>query len=84
MFHAYRIPRLEQDSYSICDPYVYIHAVVAYKGHFVKVSLIDNVTREVISASTLETNLKLIMESNYELSELGYLTGDKYAFSCLL
>mmetsp|Transcript_18758 Transcript_18758/g.20218 ORF Transcript_18758/g.20218 Transcript_18758/m.20218 type:complete len:674 (-) Transcript_18758:1053-3074(-) len=75
MFHACRIPRLEQDSYRIYDPYVYKHAIVAYKGHFFKIPLIDN-AGEVISVSALETNLKLIMDSNYELSELGYLTGD--------
>eukprot|EP00751_Fragilariopsis_kerguelensis_P002173 CAMPEP_0170827376 /NCGR_PEP_ID=MMETSP0733-20121128/47217_1 /TAXON_ID=186038 /ORGANISM="Fragilariopsis kerguelensis, Strain L26-C5" /LENGTH=436 /DNA_ID=CAMNT_0011191513 /DNA_START=548 /DNA_END=1859 /DNA_ORIENTATION=- len=50
MFHACRIPRLEQDSYRIYDPYVYKHAIVAYKGHFFKIPLIDN-AGEVISVS---------------------------------
>jgi len=80
MFHACRIPRQSEDRYRIYDPHVYKHAVVAYKGRFFKIPLIDNVTGEVICVSTLETNLKLIMESNYELSaitELGYLTSDQ-------
>ena len=90
MFHACRIPRLEQDSYRIYDPHVYKHAVVACRGRFFKIPLIDNVTGEVISVSTLESHLNLIMEfadsassknddnesAAAAITELGYLTGD--------
>ncbi|MGK3761795.1 MAG: carnitine O-acetyltransferase [Bacillariaceae sp.] len=82
MFHACRIPRSEQDSYRIYDPHVYKHAVVACRGRFFKIPLIDNITGEVISVSTLESHLNLIMEfadsaeSAAAITELGYLTGD--------
>lgn len=80
MFHACRIPRPEQDSYRIYDPSVFRHAIVAYKGRFYTIPLIDNATGEVFSVSVLESSLKLIMQSinndDDAISEIGYLTGD--------
>jgi carnitine O-acetyltransferase len=82
MLHACRIPRLHQDSYRIYDPSVYKHAVVACRGRFYKIPLIDKTTGRVLSVSTLEAHLETIMElagsSQSEGSghDFGYLTGD--------
>lgn len=80
MFHACRVPHLQQDSYRIYDPSVYKHAVVACKGRFYKIPLIDETTGNVLSVLTLESHLQNIMElaSGQETSGpgFGYLTGD--------
>lgn len=80
MFHACRIPHLEQDSYRIYDPSVYKHAVVACRGRFYKIPLIDETTGNVLSVSSLESHLQCIMElaTGHETTGpgFGYLTGD--------
>ena len=82
MFHACRIPQLHQDSYRIYDPHHYKHAVVACKGRFYKIPLIDESTNEVLSVATLESHIAQILElaarqdSKVEAPGLGYLTGD--------
>jgi carnitine O-acetyltransferase len=81
MFHACRIPHLQQDSYRIYDPSVYKHAVVACRGRFFKIPLIDETTGQVLSVSTLETHLETIMELASSEKDgfghgFGYLTGD--------
>jgi len=82
MFHACRIPQLHQDSYRIYDPHHYKHAVVACKGRFYKIPLIDESTNEVLSVVTLESHIAQILElaarqdSKLEAPGLGYLTGD--------
>jgi carnitine O-acetyltransferase len=80
MFHACRIPHLEQDSYRIYDPSVYKHAVVACRGRFYKIPLIDETTGSVLSVSALEDHLETIakLADGHEGSGpgLGFLTGD--------
>jgi len=81
MFHACRIPRPEQDSYRIYDPHVYRHAVVACRGRFYRIPLIDSTTGSVLPVSTLEGHLSTIAERAASEEEstgpgLGYLTGD--------
>jgi len=80
MFHACRIPHLGQDSYRIYDPSVYKHAVVACRGRFYKIPLIDETTGNVLSVSALESHLDSIMElaTAHETTGpgFGYLTGD--------
>ena len=80
MFHACRIPQLEQDSYRIYDPFVYKHAVVACRGRFYKIPLIDETTGTVLSVATLESHLQTILQLATSHEEtgpgLGYLTGD--------
>ena len=41
MFNACRIPRAVQDSYRIYDPSLHTHAIVARKGHFFTIELVD-------------------------------------------
>ena len=79
MFHACRIPRPHQDSYRIYDPNCYQHAVVACRGHFFTIPLIDSETGEPVSVESLEFHLNQIVtaaESSEEAPGLGYLTGD--------
>ena len=80
MFHACRIPHHQQDSYRIYDPSVYKHAVVACRGYFYKIPLVDETTGNVLSVSSLESHLQSIMELASEHdgsgSGFGYLTGD--------
>ena len=54
LFHACRIPKLVQDSYKIYDPSQYKHAVVAVKGHFFRLDIVDPATDEPLSLSSLE------------------------------
>eukprot|EP00816_Leptocylindrus_hargravesii_P006550 CAMPEP_0196805826 /NCGR_PEP_ID=MMETSP1362-20130617/5650_1 /TAXON_ID=163516 /ORGANISM="Leptocylindrus danicus, Strain CCMP1856" /LENGTH=689 /DNA_ID=CAMNT_0042178975 /DNA_START=200 /DNA_END=2269 /DNA_ORIENTATION=+ len=58
MFHACRIPKLEQDAYRIYDPSVYTHCIVARKGRFFKVAFIDDVTQEALPLSVIEDQLQ--------------------------
>eukprot|EP00536_Pseudo-nitzschia_multiseries_P012489 jgi/Psemu1/244595/estExt_Genewise1.C_4790034 len=84
MFHACRIPLPHQDSYRIYDPHHYKHAVVACRGRFYKIPLIDESTGTVLSVSTLEGHLSEIVqlaaredsEAKKTAPGLGYLTGD--------
>mmetsp|Transcript_5043 Transcript_5043/g.12379 ORF Transcript_5043/g.12379 Transcript_5043/m.12379 type:complete len:753 (-) Transcript_5043:411-2669(-) len=80
MFHACRIPLPHQDSYRIYDPHHYLHAVVARKGRFYKIPLLDASTGEVLSVETLEGHLSEIValaaSEEAEAPCWGYLTGD--------
>ena len=81
LFHTSRIPNLVQDSYKLHDPSIYTHAVVAHRGHFFVLPLVDNQGQEY-SLPALETALRQcqIMSQQVEnqavpwWQELGYLT----------
>lgn len=57
MFHACRIPQPEQDSVKIYDPSQYHHAVVARKGHFYAIDLVDAETGNPLPLDVLEQEL---------------------------
>ncbi len=57
MFHACRIPKEVQDSVRIYDPSQYMHAIVARKGHFYAVNLVDVETGNALPLEVLEQQL---------------------------
>jgi carnitine O-acetyltransferase len=57
MFHACRIPRPEQDSYRIYDPSRCTHAIVARKGHFFSVEIVDDKSGDPLPLHVLEDQL---------------------------
>ena len=77
-FHATRIPQREQDSYRIYDPSRYTHCVVARKGHFFSVELVDPESVDPLPVSVLEAQLKRCIELADEIPDtrpkLGILT----------
>ena len=82
MFHACRIPVLEEDTYRIYDPSLHHHAIVARKGHFFKIGFCDPTTGEPYSLEQLEEALEtciqqaeqLETETSPYLPKLGWLT----------
>jgi carnitine O-acetyltransferase len=78
MFHACRVPRSEQDSYCIYDPSRYTHAIVARKGHFFSVELVDSESGDPLPLSWLEEQLKQCLDMADTISsarpKLGLLT----------
>jgi carnitine O-acetyltransferase len=46
LFHSCRIPNMGQDSYKLYDPSIYTHAVVACRGHFFVLPLVDDCGQE--------------------------------------
>jgi carnitine O-acetyltransferase len=76
LFHSCRIAKDVQDSYKIYDPSIYTHAVVACRGHFFALPLVDE-HGQVFSLSALEAALAecLILSSQrIPTLELGLLT----------
>lgn len=58
MFNACRIPRPVQDSYRIYDPSRNTHAIVARKGHFFAIELVDPESGDPLPVTVLEDQLK--------------------------
>eukprot|EP00339_Tiarina_fusa_P021748 CAMPEP_0117080864 /NCGR_PEP_ID=MMETSP0472-20121206/57035_1 /TAXON_ID=693140 ORGANISM="Tiarina fusus, Strain LIS" /NCGR_SAMPLE_ID=MMETSP0472 /ASSEMBLY_ACC=CAM_ASM_000603 /LENGTH=663 /DNA_ID=CAMNT_0004808641 /DNA_START=90 /DNA_END=2081 /DNA_ORIENTATION=+ len=58
MFNACRIPRLDHDSYRIYDPSRNTHCIVARKGHFFSMELVDSETGNPLSVYELERMLQ--------------------------
>ena len=90
MFHACRIPQLQQDTYRIYDPSKYHHVIVSIRGQFYKVPLINPTTNEPYDISTIEDAIQqcidyTIQQSNDShslLLQLGWCTSsnrDKWA-----
>lgn len=76
MFHACRIPRKEQDSYTIYDPSRHTHAIVSCQGHFFSVDFLDD-DGNVVPVNVLEDRLQQCVEmanSQAPKLELGWLT----------
>jgi carnitine O-acetyltransferase len=57
MFNACRIPQRGQDSYRIYDPSRYTHCIVARKGHFFSMELVDG-NGDPLPVSVLEEQLE--------------------------
>lgn len=80
MFNACRIPQPEQDSYAIYDPSQNSHAIVARKGHFFSIQIVDEETGDPLPLSAIEDQLKQcialadIKSSSAEDPKLGILT----------
>jgi carnitine O-acetyltransferase len=62
-FHATRIPHRGQDSYRIYDPSKYTHCIVARKGHFFSMELVDPETEDPLSVLALEEQLQQILNA---------------------
>jgi len=83
LFHACRIPRLEQDTYRIYDPAQVHHAIVARKGHFFRIDFCDPMTGDPYPLPILEQTLQTCIEkadlieaeTSPHLPKLGWLTG---------
>jgi len=76
MFHACRIPRKDQDTYTIYDPSRHTHAIVACKGHFFAVDFLDE-AGNVVPVSVLEQRLHHCVDlavAQAPVLELGWLT----------
>jgi len=76
MFHACRIPRREQDSYTIYDPSRHTHAIVSCGGHFFAVDFLDE-NGNVVPVQLLEERLQQCVESandSLPRMELGWFT----------
>jgi carnitine O-acetyltransferase len=78
MFNASRIPRRVQDTYRIYDPSRYAHAIVARKGNFFSINIVDKETGNPLPLSVLEEQLEqcINMADNIPSSraKLGILT----------
>jgi hypothetical protein len=78
MFHACRIPRKVQDTYRICDPSRYSHAVVARKGNFFAVDIVDQETGNPLSLPVIEKQLQQCIDMADKIpssnAKLGILT----------
>jgi carnitine O-acetyltransferase len=57
MFHACRIPQPDQDSYRLYDPAQHHLAIVAVRGHFYAIDLVDPTTGQPYAMSQLEEAL---------------------------
>lgn len=57
MFNACRVPRRVQDTYRIYDPSRYTHSIVARKGHFFSIELVNN-QGDPLPISTLEAQIQ--------------------------
>jgi carnitine O-acetyltransferase len=62
MFHATRIPQLQQDTYELHDPSLHNHVVVSCRGQFYKLTVCDPQTGEPYSLATLEAGLEQIKQ----------------------
>jgi carnitine O-acetyltransferase len=58
MFNACRIPQLQQDAYRIYDPAQHYHVIVAVRGQFFKVPLVDADTSQPYGIPALEAALQ--------------------------
>lgn len=58
MFNACRIPRRDHDTYRIYDPSRYTHAVVARRGHFFSIELVNPETGNPLPVTDLEAQLR--------------------------
>ena len=81
MFHACRIPHLNQDTYRIYDPSLHKHCIVSYKGQFFAVDFINPSTGEALPLSLIEKRLERCVQlanSNIDKNNvppmLGWLT----------
>lgn len=87
MFHACRIPQLQQDTYRIYDPSMYHHVILSMRGQFYKVPLINPSTNEPYSMSTIENAIQQCIDytkptNDGQLLQLGWCTSsnrDKWA-----
>jgi carnitine O-acetyltransferase len=58
MFNACRTPHLERDGYRIYDPSLYTHTIVARKGHFFAIELVNPKTGDPLPVERLEDQLR--------------------------
>ena len=61
-FHATRIPHRGQDTYRIYDPSKYTHCIVARKGQFFSMELVDPESGNPLSVVVLEEQLEQILK----------------------
>ena len=61
MFNACRIPHREQDTYRIYDPSRYNHCIIARKGHFFSVTVVDE-QGDALPVHVLEAQLQQCIE----------------------
>ncbi|KAG7346650.1 choline/carnitine o-acyltransferase [Nitzschia inconspicua] len=77
MFHACRIPRKVQDNYRIYDPSRHNHAIVARKGNFYSINIVDD-AGDPLPLSVIEEQLQQCIEMADDLvvprPKLGILT----------
>ena len=76
LFHSCRIAKAEHDSYKMYDPSIYTHAIVACRGHFFALPLVDEQGQEY-SLSALEAALEeclILANQRMPTLELGLLT----------
>ena len=87
MFHACRIPQLEQDTYRIYDPSKHHHVIVSIRGQFYKVPLFNPNSNEPYSISAIENAIQQCIDyanqvNDNDLLQLGWCTSsnrDKWA-----
>lgn len=65
LFHSCRIPNMGQDSYKLYDPNIYTHAVVACRGKFFVLPLVDDRGQEY-SLQALEGALRQCQNMAYQ------------------
>lgn len=61
-FHACRIPQPLQDVYHLYDPSLYTHAIVACRGHFFAVDIIDDKTHQPLPLPLLVARLQYVRQ----------------------
>ncbi len=73
--HSCRIPKKHKDSYRIYDPYLNKHCIVACRGHFFSMDIVDD-DNNVLPFDALEGGLERCIDLAKEktMPQLGYLT----------
>jgi carnitine O-acetyltransferase len=78
MFHACRIPRKVQDTYRIYDPSRYSHAIVARKGSFFALDIVNQETGNPLPLQVIEDQLQQCIDMAEKIPssrvKLGILT----------
>jgi len=78
MFHACRLPQLQEDVYRLYDPSRHTHVTVACNGHFFAMDIVDPDTGAPLSMPSLEAGLEAIVEKSGSMpsaeSSLSWLT----------
>ena len=69
MFNACRIPESPMDSYTIYDPSLYSHCIIAHKGFFFEMDFVDKRTHEPLPIHVLEESIRKCIDIATEASE---------------
>jgi carnitine O-acetyltransferase len=74
LFHSCRMPRDKEDSYKLYDPSVYTHAIVAVRGQFFTLPMVDD-DGKAYALQAMEAALEQCIDKAKESSlDLGLLT----------